>query len=176
MTPELMKLLYKVIGFAAIILLTGIAIHEYGVRKYDAGAADTKAKWDADRLTQERAYNEALARRSEENIQMAEDFRKKLVKQKKGYADEIAEIDKRSAESADAGLRLPATVCASAATAGAAEAGSASGGDAGAAATVLLPRPTERDLRALMEKAGKVIAGCRVAQDFIKQNGFAEQQ
>lgn len=175
MTPELARILYKVIGFAAIILLTGIAIHEYGVRQYDAGAHAMKEKWDADRVAQEREYNAELFKRAEENTRLADDYRKKLVMQKKEYADEIAEIDKRSSELAAAGLRLPATICATQTAPGKAETDRPGGSGAGAAATVLLPKRTELDLRALMEKADKIVAGCRVGQGFIKGNGFTEQ-
>jgi hypothetical protein len=163
-----MNFLSPYLGIAKAIALIAAALALFGAGHH-FGAQGVQADWSketADRKTAETAAILIRIKNNEREIEQQESNRQKL---KKGHANEIAQI--RAAYATDRGLRLPATVCRG--LAAGTEAESASRGNGSTAGTVALPDQVERDLRALMLEADTVVAGCRVAQAFIRDNGMA---
>lgn len=143
-----------------------------------AGALFFFAKWQQGigeaRVREEYAQAEraAIAQRLEENAELERLQARQYAALKKGHRDEIEHIKRTAADVAAGGLRLPPSTCAGAAAAAKAE--GSTGSAAGAAAPIFLPQRITADLLALMEKADTIVAGCRVGQKFIIENGFKE--
>lgn len=168
----------KWIQAVAVIAAVGAVIwgvQEWEASVYDrghkAGADEVQARWDAEKIKREESEKAAILTRIEENRLAKERDEAERQKLKKGYANEIAKIRADHARDAATGLHVDASICSGFAGSGQAE--SAGGSNARAAATVLLPEPTERDLRALMKEADTIVAGCRVGQEFVRVNGMA---
>jgi hypothetical protein len=163
-----MNFLSPYLGIAKAIAIIAAALALFGAGHH-FGAQDVRADWSketADRKTDENSAILTRIKNNERDLEQQETNRQKL---KKGHANEIAQI--RTAYATDRGLRLPAAVCRG--LAAGTEAESASRGNGAAAGTVALPDQVGRDLRALMLEADTVVAGCRVAQAFIRDNGMA---
>lgn len=160
---------------AAAIAIGGIwfGLHWYGNARYEAGASDMKAKWDADMVKQGADYAKALAQRDAENVKLAEQNGKAMLDLKRKYDDEVAKNRSYREQHAD-GLRLPSSVCADAGAAKGTDTESPERGIKPPAGTVLLPRAVADNLRQLMEEADNAIASCRVLQDFAVKNGLVE--
>jgi hypothetical protein len=154
------------IAIAAVIAILLAGSHW---KVYVMGGDSVRVEWQAETLKRKTAENAAILTRIKNNERTADQQEVDRQKLKKGHTDEIAQI--RAAYATDRGLRLPATVCRG--LAAGTEAESASRGNGSTSGTVALPGSIERDLRALMLEADTVVAGCRVAQAFIRDNGMA---
>lgn len=165
MNPLIMK---GLAGLAlAIALVAGYFAWESRIR--GQGRASMKAEWDADNALRTKAENAAILHRLNSNDRIREQQEIDLNKMKKVNADEIAKI--RAAYATDSRLRIPATVCSG--FAASTEADRTGGGAAAPAGTVALSDKVESDLLALMQEADTIVAGCRAAQSFIRDNGLA---
>lgn len=141
-------------------------IHHTGVV---SGREEVQTKWDADKNRIKIAEEKAIADRLRANELKQAQYEADKLKLKKGYANEIAQI---RADSATAGrLRLPASVCDGFASGG--DSKGTSGSSAAIAGTVLLPASISRNIQDLARQADEIVAGCRVAQEFIKSQGMA---
>lgn len=136
--------------------------------RVDGGNA-VQADWDhaeAERLREEK---QAVLDRIHDNLQAKAKQDADRQRLKKGHADEIAQI--HATYNASRGLRINANICAGF-TEGT-EADGASGSDDRTTNTRLLPEPYAGNLEELMLKADKIVASCRVGQQFLVENGMA---
>lgn len=108
--------------------------------------------------------NAAMITRMQERDRIEAEHEVDRQKLKKGHADEIATIRRANA----GGLRVNARLCA-----GFAETQSAGRGDDRDSATRMVPESVERDFERLRIEIETVFAACRVAQQFITDNGMA---
>lgn len=163
-----MNLLSPYVGAikALAVIAALLAIFGFGHR---TGAQGVKADWAQETAERKTAENAAILTRIKNNERVAAQQDVDRQKLKKGHADEIAKI--RSAYAADRRLRINAKLCIGFAAGPNAE--SANGGDDGTAATRLLPEAYDRDIKSLGIEYETAIAGCRVAQKFISDNGMA---
>lgn len=176
---SLLKLIdVKVWLFCAIILLAGIAVWQYGNYRERQGERRVQGRFDTFKQEVKTATDRAIERRRVENEIATEVHKKQLSAQKEGFKDEVSKIQGRyNADLADATrrLRIPAAPGDCAGSAGEAKAESGQGSNDAPPGTVALPEETERDLRSLMAEADRIVASCRVGQQFIKDNGFEEK-
>jgi hypothetical protein len=157
---------YLCIAKAIAVIAAALALFGAG---HHFGAQGVQADWSKETAERKTAETAAILTRIKNNERIADQQEADRQKLKKGHTDEIAQI--RAAYATDRGLRLPAAVCCG--LAAGTEAESASRGNGSTSGTVALPGSIERDLRALMLEADTVVAGCRVAQAFIRDNGMA---
>jgi hypothetical protein len=152
---------------AAILLVAALFGGTYFKGRTD-GKAVIRAEWDADANRRKVAEEKAIADRLRANQKQAAQFELDKRNLKKGYADEIASI--RRDRSSPVELRLPSSICdGSTATL---KSDSTGRGATDPAVTRLLPPATSADLLALMQQADEIVAGCRVAQEFIQSQGM----
>ena len=137
----------------------------------DGGRKEVLEEWGKAKAAQAAADKAAILERVKNNERIAAQQDADKQKLKDSHAKEIVQIRARAASDSTYRLRIPASVCSGFASGAKAE-GSAGSGSA-IAETVVLPAEIERNLRELMVEADLVTAGCRVSQDFIKNNGMA---
>jgi hypothetical protein len=163
-----MNFLTPYLGIAKAIAVIAAALALFGAGHH-FGAQGVQADWSKETADRKTAETAAILTRIKNNERIADQQEIDHQKLKKGHTNEIAQI--RAAYATDRGLRLPATVCRG--LAASTETESASRGNGAAAGTVALPDSIDRDLRALMLEVDTIVAGCRVAQAFIRDNGMA---
>ena len=160
----------RLVAIAALLagLFAGIGyIHHKGVTE---GKAEVQQKWDADKLARSQAETAATLSRVKNNERIAEQQALDNAKIKKGHDDEIAAI--RAANASPYRLRIPDSVCRGFASATPAQ--SPGVGNAPFAGTLALPEALERNLQDLIQEADTIVASCRAAQSFIRNNGMVQ--
>lgn len=155
-------------GVAVSLILLGTFAAGYHSNKQ---ADKVRAEWATERAKNLAAEHDAVLLRLAENQAVAKKQEANKQKLKKGYTDEIQLVDDAAGAARSVGLRINASACA--AFAGTAEARGADGSDGAAAGTGALPEPYSRNLVELMREADAIVASCRVAQQFILDNGMA---
>jgi hypothetical protein len=163
-----MNFLAPYLGIAKAIAIIAAALALFGAGHH-FGAQGVQADWSKETADRKTAESAAILTRIKNNERTADQQELDRQKLKKGHANEIAQI--RAAYAADRGLRINAKLCAG--FAGTAETKSASGSDGRTAASWLLPEAYDRDIKSLGVEYETAIAGCRVAQTFISDNGMA---
>lgn len=155
-------------GRLLVLLAFAASLTGYGYVKGLHHAEAAEHVRDAARTT---AENTAILKRVSDNKALAAKQEAEKQTLKKGYQDEIDAANATANRNKPAGLRISAAICNSAA--GSTKSQGSSGGNVPTAGTVILPENIGVDLRALMLQADKVVASCRVAQEFIKSEGMA---
>ncbi len=157
---------------AVLAIITILTAAYFGIKHKGVvqGKAEVQALWDADKDARKISDNKAIADRLRANELRATQYANEKSQMKKGYENEIAKI--RAVAGSAPRLYLPAEIC-NQRPAGSGETDSASGGSSAPAGTVALPAALASSLFALMQEADEIVAGCRVAQDFIKSQGMA---
>jgi hypothetical protein len=159
-----------IIGFVlSAISLTGCYVAYDQIK--EVGRKEIRAEWDKAKAAQALEDKAAIFTRVKNNERIAAEQEATNKQLKDSHAKEIVQIRARAASDSAYRLRIPASVCSGFASGAKAE-GSA-GSNSAVAGTVVLPDETEKNLRGLMVEADLVTAGCRVSQDFIKNNGMA---
>ena len=153
----------------ALCIATLYGWHRLTGHYIEIGRQEVRTEWAIEKAEREEKENDALIARQKENAEIEKKQAETNALIKKGHANEIAKIHTSYATTNR--LRLPSTVCDQFAASG--KAIGTSGSDAATAATIALPEPIERDLRGLAMEADTMLAGCRSAQKFIIDNGFA---
>ncbi len=156
---------------AALALLAALAgiywkIHHDGVV---SGRAEVQADWDADKNSRKVAEEKAIAdrlRANELRVKQNEDEKAKL---KESYANEISTL--RAARAKPVSLRVHTDNCQRSADSSKTNSASTSVPDT--AGTGLLSSSDSETILSLMDQADEIVAGCRVAQDFLKSQGMA---
>lgn len=156
---------------AAILLSVGLLggvywkVHHGGVVQ---GRAEIQAKWDADKNARKVAEEKAIADRLRANELKVAQFEMDKQKLKKGYTNEIATL--RAARAKPVQLRVHTDNCGSASGSKANRTGAS---DTTTAGTGVLSSADSEAILVLMDKADEIVAGCRVAQQFLVDNGLA---
>jgi hypothetical protein len=163
-----MNFLAPYLGIVKAIAIIAAALALFG-SGHHFGAQGVQADWSKETAERKIAESAAILTGIKNNERIADQQETDRQKLKKGHADEIAQI--RAAYATDRGLRINAKLCTG--FAGTAEAKSTSGSDERTAAYWLLPEAYDRDIKSLGIEYETAIAGCRVAQEFISDNGMA---
>jgi hypothetical protein len=149
-------------GALAIVALgVGIEFH---------GRAHVQHLWDADRQEIARISQTAIAAANVRNSAILAQQTADAEVRIKGYQDEAIKAHADAANSKHLWLRLSKASCDNFASS--TDPKSSQGSDATTAGTVPLPDTIEQSLRALMLEADLVVASCRAAQGFIRDNGM----
>lgn len=137
---------------------------------YTHGRDNVRQQWEQAKDAQVVAENKAIAARIAENAAAATKANAEKIAIKKGYENEIVTL--RAARAAVApSLYVPSSICEG--FTATAEGRSTGRGSTDPAATRLLPPAPAANLYALVDQADEIVAGCRVAQEFIKSQGMA---
>lgn len=130
----------------------GIPAYNHAVTITDAKWQGEQAKWNAQRLA--------------ENKEMQDKFDREKEEFRKGINNEIQTVRNNAVAAATRGLRVNSDICADRKT----SAEGSTGSNAGASSTFLLPEPYAGNLIRLMVEADEAIATCRGLQDFVRKN------
>lgn len=153
---------------AKLLICAGVLLVTFG-SGWHYGAKGVRSDWDAEKANELQAQKSALIARINENDKILEQQEIDRQKLKKGYANEITKL--RATYDNSERLRINARICDGSAESG--DSKSASGSNGGTPGSRELPADIDRDLKSLGEKYETAIAGCRVAQAFIRDNGMA---
>ncbi len=171
MIGSLIPLPYRLAAGALAIagLIAAEQLYEHHI--FAKGEAATQAKWNAEKLAVSEAEKSAVFAKVRANERQAE--QQEIINQqiKDDHKNEIDSI--RTAYAGRDRLRIPAAGGAGCGLAAGTEAQGTAGSDGAAAGTIALPAEIEKGLWELAEEADTVMAGCRAAQRFIAENGFA---
>jgi hypothetical protein len=137
---------------------------------YTSGESHVQGQWNSAKEAQVVANNEAVAKRIAENASVETKHNEVMVLLKKGYENEISTL--RTNTVALPRLRINTTTVCSEPTS-ASQGSGPSTSNADTPTTRLLPESVDSNLRALMQQADEIVAGYRVAQGFIVEQGMA---
>ena len=166
----------RLLGYLAAALVVLGALAGIYFKGQANGKAQIQAKWDASNTraaVAQKLADEAQQKRFDaletsyktKNIEVSNDHQKAIDAL---FADLVrARADVRAA----GGLRIPSTVCASAAE-GTTKAGGDSRHDADVAGTVALPERITADLLDLVAEADRVTEIARSCQAWVRKQGF----